>query len=219
MAPQIQPRVATKVPRMTGTNIGQLDRDQPFKRPRLGSETNMMLETIPPEGTIVAERFVLRPVRKSDVAMFALYAGDRRVAMSTSSIPHPLPPGAAENFVARAMVRGGAEDVWVMDGSADGMAEVLGVISLKRVDDGQSEIGYWVVPAYWNAGIASEAVGALLGANPHKCRTVFATVFQDNPGSARVLTNSGFQYLGDAEWFSVARNARVATWTYLKKLD
>ena len=186
----------------------------------------MMLDKIAalPEGAIAAGRFVLRPVRKSDAGLFAMYAGDKRVAEATRSIPHPLPPGAAEAFVTRAMQRGGDEDVWVMDGAASGLAEVLGVISLKRMDEAkwnrdQSEIGYWVAPAFWNTGFASEAVRALIGANPQKNRTVFAEVFQDNPGSARVLTNAGFQYLGDAETFSVARNARVPTWTYIRKLD
>lgn len=176
------------------------------------------------DGVIGAGRFVLRPVRKSDAGLFAMYAGDRRVAEATRSIPHPLPPGTAENFVTRATSGKGAEDIWVLDGSAHGLAEVLGVISLKRMDEAkfhrdQSEIGYWVAPAFWNTGFASEAVRALVAANPQKNRTIFAEVFQDNPGSARVLTNAGFQYLGDAETFSVARNARVPTWTYLRKLD
>ncbi|MGB8812663.1 MAG: GNAT family N-acetyltransferase [Paracoccaceae bacterium] len=168
---------------------------------------------------ISAGRFVLRRAQKSDAGLFAMYAGDRRVAIGTTSIPHPLPPGAAEAFVTRAMQPGGAEDIWVMDGSVSGYAEVIGVISLKRVDAGQSEIGFWVAPAFWNTGFATDAVRALIAANPQGCRTIFAEVFQDNPGSARVLTNSGFQYLGDAESFSVARNARVPTWTYIKKLD
>ncbi|MDT8855118.1 GNAT family N-acetyltransferase [Paracoccaceae bacterium Fryx2] len=170
-------------------------------------------------GQIAAGRFILRPVRKSDAGLFALYAGDRRVAEGTRSIPHPLPPGAAEAFVERAMppVAPGAETVWVMDGSANGLAEVLGVIALKCMDRAQCEISYWVAPAFWNTGFASEAVRALVEANPMAARTVFAEVFQDNPGSARVLTNCGFEYLGDAESFSVARNASVATWTYLRK--
>jgi RimJ/RimL family protein N-acetyltransferase len=172
---------------------------------------------------ISAGRFLLRPVRRSDAGLFSMYAGDRRVAEATQSIPHPMPPGASEAYVARAMKPGSAEDIWVIDGTAAGLPEVLGVISLKRMDEtkwdrGQSEIGYWVAPAFWNTGIASEAVRALIGANPQKNRTIFAEVFQDNPGSARVLTNAGFEYLGDAESFSVARNARVPTWTYLKKL-
>ena len=172
---------------------------------------------------IAAGRFLLRPVRRSDSGLFSMYAGDKRVAEATQSIPHPLPPGASEAYVARAMKHGGAEDIWAIDGTAAGLAEVLGVISLKRMDEtkwdrGQSEIGYWVAPAFWNTGIASEAVRALVAANPQQNRTIFAEVFQDNAGSARVLTNAGFEYLGDAESFSVARNARVPTWTYIKKL-
>lgn len=174
-----------------------------------------VIDTVP---QIAAGRFALRGLRRSDAGLLAMYSGDKRVAAMTSSIPHPLPPGATEAYVARSLAPNRAEDVWVMDGSAHGLPEVLGVISLKRMDRGQSEIGYWVAHAFWNTGIASEAVKALLAANPHKDRTIFAAVFQDNPGSARVLTNAGFEYLGDAETFCVSRNARVATWTYLKNL-
>lgn len=179
----------------------------------------MIFESIVNQPVITAERFCLRPVRKSDEGLLRMYAGDERVARNTSSIPHPLPPGAAEAFIARSVAEDRDEDVWIMDGSAGGMGELLGVISLKRLDRDQSEIGYWVAPALWNSGIASEAVGALLVANPQDNKTIFAKVFQDNPGSARVLTNAGFEYLGDAETYSVARNANVATWTYLKKLN
>lgn len=177
-----------------------------------------MLQAVDVQMTIETARFVLRPAQVSDVGLFAMHAGDVRVAEGTSSIPHPLPPGAAEAFVARAMAPGAEERIWVMDGSAYGMPEVLGVISLKQMDRDQSEIGYWVAPAFWNTGYASEAVQALIAANPLKNKAIFAQVFQDNPGSARVLTNCGFAYLGDAESFSVARNSRVQTWTYLRKM-
>ena len=133
-------------------------------------------------------------------------------------IPHPLPPGATEAYVDRCLTEGCGEDIWVMDGAAHGMDEVLGLVSLTRMDRGQSEIVYWVAPAFWNTGLASEAVNAMVGANPHEARTLFAEVFQDNPGSARVLTNGGFEYLGDAEAFSVARGAMVPTWTYIRKM-
>jgi RimJ/RimL family protein N-acetyltransferase len=66
--------------------------------------------------------------------------------------------------------------------------------------------------------VASEAVRVLIAANPLQSTTIFASVFQDNPASARVLTNCGFEYLGDAESFSVARDASVPTWTYSLKL-
>jgi len=179
----------------------------------------MMIDTLVPQAAIDTARLMLRPLRRSDAGLIALHAGDLRVARGTRSIPHPYPPGAAAALIERANSPGRSEDHWAMDGTARGLPEVMGLLSLNRLDRRQSEIGYWVAPHFWNTGLASEAVRALIAANPHGAATVFAEVFQDNPGSARVLTNCGFAYIGDAESFSVARNARVQTWTYLKKLD
>ncbi len=178
----------------------------------------MKLEPITTQPTFEAERFTLRPVRRSDAGLIELYTTDRRLAEATRSVPHPLPPGATEAFIMRVSAEDTGEDVWVMDGSVQGLAEVLGTIALKRMDRGQSEISYWVAPAFWNTGFATEAVSTIVQANPHDARTLFAEVFQDNAVSARVLTNCGFEYLGDAEAFSVARGARVPTWTYLRRM-
>ncbi len=178
----------------------------------------MKQETIIQQMVIETPRFVLRPLRTSDVGLLELYASDARVAEMTTSIPHPLPPGAAEALIARSRKETRKEHVWAMDASDLGGGELQGLISLDQMDRNQSEIGYWVAPAMWNTGLASEAVKALVNANPLLNDTMFASVFQDNPGSARVLTNAKFDYLGDAEAFSVARNAKVPTWTYLRKL-
>jgi len=68
----------------------------------------------------------------------------------------------------------------------------------------------------WALVVDSEQ--ALVEANPMDNATMFGSVFQDNPASARVLTHSGFDYLGDAEAFCVARDATVPTWTYSRNL-
>jgi RimJ/RimL family protein N-acetyltransferase len=47
---------------------------------------------------------------------------------------------------------------------------------------------------------------------------MFASVFRDNPASAKVLTNAGFRYLGNAETYCLARETCVPTWTYSHKL-
>ncbi|MDO6667561.1 GNAT family N-acetyltransferase [Paracoccus sp. 1_MG-2023] len=167
---------------------------------------------------IPTDRFVLRPLRPSDAGLIAHYTGDRRVAEGTRAIPHPLPPRSSESFVARALSPDRVEDVWAIDGSANNLAEVLGIVSLTRMEGDQSELGFWIGAGFWNTGFATEAVAAIVAANPHGARTLFAEAFQDNPGSARVLTNCGFAYLGDAESWSVARSARVPTWTYLRKM-
>jgi len=167
---------------------------------------------------IQTARFTLRPIAKSDAGQIKLHASDKRVAEATSTIPHPLADGVTEAFIERALAPDRVEDVWVIDPSETG-SQVLGAIALERMDRNQSEIGYWVAPAAWNSGFASEAVEAIVAANPQACRTLFGSVFQDNPASARVLTNCGFDYIGEAESYSVARGATVPTWTYIKKLD
>ena len=177
----------------------------------------MLFEKVINQPVIETERFDLRPLRWSDMGLIELYAGDERVAKYTTTIPHPLPPGATEDFIRRSQAEDRLEDVWAMDASKDGGHELMGLIGLKRMDRNQSEIGYWVAPAFWNSGLAQAAVGAILEANPQGHSTIFASVFQDNPASARVLTNQGFEYLGDAESYSVARGATVPTWTYSLK--
>ena len=178
----------------------------------------MIIDKIAGQPIIEASRFVLRPLRKSDAGLIELYASDERLARATRSIPHPLPPGSTMAYVERSMADDRKEDVWAIDGAAHGLSEVMGVIGLTPLEQDQSEVGYWVAPALWNSGIASEAVQAIVARNPHGARTLFAEVFQDNPASARVLTNAGFDYIGDAEAFCVARNARVKTWTYVRKM-
>lgn len=178
----------------------------------------MKHDMIVSQPVIETERLVLRPLRRSDVGLLEMYGSDERVARMTRTIPHPLPPGAAEQFIQGALDPKRTEDIWALDGTISGLGEVMGLIALEQMDRDQSEVGYWIAPAFWNSGLASEAVNALIAANPHADKTMFASVFQDNPASARVLTNTGFEYLGDAEAFSVARGSTVPTWTYLKRL-
>jgi RimJ/RimL family protein N-acetyltransferase len=178
----------------------------------------MEMKKIVTQPAIETERFALRPLRKSDMGLIEMYWSDVRVAHMTTSIPHPVPPGMVEAFVARAMENLRDEDVWAIDGLKSGGAEVMGLISLERMDRNQSEVGYWVAPPFWNTGLASDAVQALVEANPMQNANMFASVFQDNPASARVLTHCGFEYLGDAESFCVARDCTVPTWTYSRKL-
>lgn len=168
--------------------------------------------------TLQADRFVLRAPRKSDAGLIALYASDERVARDSRAIPHPLPPGAVEAMIACALSLERTEDTYVIDGSAFGHAEAIGVISLNKMDRDQTEIYFWIAPAFWNTGFATEAVNTVINANPTHALRYFAESFQDNPKSARVLTNCGFDYLGDAEAFSVARNTVLPTWTYTRKM-
>ena len=177
----------------------------------------MSLALLPPlpVPVIAGDRLRLRALDPADAPALARHAGDRRVAEGTRSIPHPLPPGAEDGFIAAALAPDRDEDVWAIEAEAG----LVGVISLKPLDRGQSQIGFWIAPEAWGAGLASAAVRALVAANPHRARTLFAEAFQDNPASARVLAHAGFDYIGAAEAPCAARGGRtVPTWTYLRRM-
>jgi RimJ/RimL family protein N-acetyltransferase len=178
----------------------------------------MEIKNVSDQTSFNTERFKIRPLEMSDVLKIERYIRDERVAKSTGTIPHPLPLGFTEEWVRSSLLDDRSEDTWAIEVKISGKLEIVGVVSLNRMDRSQSEIAYWVVPSMWNTGIASEAVKAFIELNPQDCSTIFASVFQDNPASARVLTNTGFQYIGDAESFSVARENSVKTWTYINKL-
>jgi RimJ/RimL family protein N-acetyltransferase len=178
----------------------------------------MMQSEITGQMVIPAARFSLRPIRVSDVGLIEMFASDKRVAEMTDHIPHPYPPGAAEGFIERVLAADTQEQVWAIDGGSEGLGELLGVMSLKHIVEDQSEIGYWIAPQMWNTGLASEALAALVGANPMGDTSMVASIFQDNPASARVVTHAGFQLIGESEVFSVARNGMVNTWDYVLRL-
>ncbi|MGJ8558363.1 MAG: GNAT family N-acetyltransferase, partial [Sulfitobacter geojensis] len=94
----------------------------------------MKIQPIVNQPVIETARFDLRPLRRSDLGLIELHAGDERVARNTTSIPHPLPPGTIEAFISRAMTEPRDFDCWAMDGTKENGAEVMGLITLSRLD-------------------------------------------------------------------------------------
>ena len=82
-----------------------------------------MISTVTTQPTITADRFGLRPLRRSDAGLIAQYCSDPRVARGTATIPHPFPPGTAEAMVDRAGRADRTQDVWALDASAQGQGQ------------------------------------------------------------------------------------------------
>lgn len=173
--------------------------------------------------TLTTPRLRLRPLRASDAALISLHGSDARVARMTSSIPHPYPPGLAESYIERVTGETSAETAWALDAGSDGENGLIGCISLKakaKAKAGaEAEIGYWVAPAYWGTGFASEAVEAIVARVAATGLTALtASVFQDNLASVKVLTRARFVFEGVGEVHCVSRAAMVATFNYRRVL-
>jgi RimJ/RimL family protein N-acetyltransferase len=169
---------------------------------------------------LVTERLLLRRFRAEDAALVELYVSDARVARMTERIPHPYPPGMARGFVTRAAAGTPGEASWAIDAGPDTSGGLVGAITLRIAAPGSGRIGYWVAPAFWNTGYASEATAAVVKhAGRLGLSELTARVFQDNAASVRVLMHSGFDYTGDGEAYSVARGGMVPTHEYRREVS
>ncbi|MEM7268877.1 MAG: GNAT family protein [Pseudomonadota bacterium] len=164
--------------------------------------------------TIGTETLTLRIPRMSDTGLIELYAGDERVAKSTARIPHPYPPGAAEQFVTRAQNDRESDPVWAIDGTKSGRPEFIGIIGFHAQEDAL-DIGYWVGPPFWGGGVATEAAMGLVKATFRAgAKRLTASYFEGNEGSAEVLRRVGFRPTDTREVFGVAAGRMMTAYRH-----
>ena len=77
--------------------------------------------------------------------------------------------------------------------------EVIGCIGyyihgVSNIDIGENdaEIGYWIGKPYWNKGLCTEALKAIILYCKDKFDTLWADFFVNNPASGRVMEKCGF---------------------------
>lgn len=147
-----------------------------------------------PRPTLHTDRLVLCPFAPADAPDVQRLAGDRAIASTTQSIPHPYEDGVAEewiatheaNFAAGKMV---SFAITERDGSA-----LMGAIGLTVYKDSNAaELGYWLGTPYWGRGYATEAARAVLafGFEEMELHRVHARHMASNPASGRVLEKIG----------------------------
>lgn len=136
----------------------------------------------------------LRPFLPTDASTLAQHANDRAIWLNLRDrFPHPYTLKDAEWYV-KFVHNEGRNDLHLCIEAAD---EAVGSISVLFQDDinrREAEIGYWLARSCWGKGIATAAVKALsdyMLAHFDICR-LYATVFEYNPASARVLEKAGF---------------------------
>jgi [ribosomal protein S5]-alanine N-acetyltransferase len=149
--------------------------------------------------TLTTERLLLRPFTQADAPEVQRLAGEREIAATTASIPHPYPDGAAEAWIethAGRFARGEAA-AFAVTRRADGA--LLGVVGLEINGEMQrAELGYWIGKPYWNQGYCSEAAAAVVrfALVDLGLRRVFARHFSGNPASGRVMQKVGLRHEG-----------------------
>ncbi len=91
---------------------------------------------------------------------------------------------------------------WKAPRESDAVHSMIGFVLLRPMEDGETiEIGYWILPALWGKGIATEATAAVVAhcaplMNFPK-EDISATVMIGNHASRRVLEKVGLQVTGE----------------------
>jgi RimJ/RimL family protein N-acetyltransferase len=125
------------------------------------------------------------------------YGNNPRIAaMLMDRWPAPLTVDAAEDFIR--MSRAEEPEAKFAIASKGSFIGGIGVELKDDVYQGSAELGYWVAEPFWGQGIATAAVTEFTNwAMQHfQLRRVYAGVFENNRGSARVLEKAGYEFEG-----------------------
>ncbi|KAA9331277.1 GNAT family N-acetyltransferase [Hymenobacter busanensis] len=154
-------------------------------------------DTVRPTLPLSVAGVCLRPFRTEDAPNLARHANDQGIWRNLRDrFPHPYALDDAERYIAFVGSTEGRQDLHLcveIDGEAAGSISVL---FKDDIDRRAAEIGYFIGRTYWGRGIATAAVRALSAhalAHFDLCR-LYATVFDYNPASGRVLEKAGYVF-------------------------
>jgi RimJ/RimL family protein N-acetyltransferase len=143
-------------------------------------------------------RCTIRDFRPTDAESLAKHANNRNVSINLRDrFPYPYTIEDAKTFLDHALARERVEQIFCID--IDG--SLVGTIGLHPGEDVHrltAEMGYWLGEEFWGQGIMSEAVPAFVDYCFEKfsLTRMFASTFETNPASVRVLEKAGFVFEG-----------------------
>ncbi|UNJ81355.1 GNAT family N-acetyltransferase [Metabacillus dongyingensis] len=154
------------------------------------------------------EKTLLRAFEPEDAPFVEELAGDKRVAATTITIPHPYPPGSAVNWIEKHKERAEKKEsyIFAIEEKSDG--KLIGTVTLRIENNHKrAELAYWFGVPFWGKGYATESIGKVLefGFENVGLNRIWATVMKKNIASSKVLTKNGFNHEGtfpkhDLKW-------------------
>lgn len=165
--------------------------------------------------TFQTRRLILRAFLPQDAPDVQRLAGERAIAATTASIPHPYPDGVAEAWIAaQPELRARAESlVFAVTQLQDG--RLIGAVGLGlRLEHSHAELGYWIGHPYWGHGYCTEAAAEILrfAFETLRLHRIYAVHFAGNPASGRVMQKLGMRFEG-------RRRQHILKWGRFEDLD
>lgn len=148
---------------------------------------------------LVKGKTVLRNIKPSDSESLATQANNIRIWNNVRDrMPHPYSLQNAEEFIDY-VLNESKDHIFAIDFNTE-FCGVIGLHPQRDVYAKNLEMGYWVGERFWNKGIASSAVALICNFGFEKLgfNRIYASVFEYNKASIKVLVKNGFKKEGVA---------------------
>lgn len=149
--------------------------------------------------TMETERLLLRRFTLEDAPRVAEICNTEEVYRGTLALPHPYTVESAVWWIEQQDGYFATDHYYDYAITDKRTGELYGCMGMgPDMASKMGELGYWIDPAHWNKGIATEAAQAMIRyafdeLNFHK---VNATYFTYNPASGRVMEKAGMEKEG-----------------------
>jgi len=145
---------------------------------------------------INTKRLKLRKIQIEDIPSLVKYANNKKISDHVLNIPYPYQEPDAV-FRISYVVQGFKNKArYVFAITLKESSEFIGEVSLHLDKDKPiAQLGYWLGEPFWNKGIGTEAVEAVVkfGFEKLKLHLIFATCHVENIASEQVLLNNGMR--------------------------
>ena len=148
---------------------------------------------------LTTARLTLRPFHLGDAQEVRRLAGDREIAATTATIPHPYKEGMAEAWISTHQERFERGEAVIFAITLGENGTLVGAIGLElSKDNNRAELGYWIGKPYWSQGYCTEAAQevaryAFAELGVHR---VHAWHMRRNPASGLVMQKVGMKHEG-----------------------
>ena len=168
---------------------------------------------------LITARLLIRELRPDDWQAMQRIGGHPSVAPMLATVTSPWAEDAVKTWIACSLFRGrlGFRAAVILP-----EVGVIGSIGLgKAPGPGLQNCAYFIDPAYWGQGYASEAMRSFLKTFGLRfdLDEIEADHFDDNPASGSVLRKLGFKQSGTGMAKSLARLEPAAVTLYRLKLE
>lgn len=158
--------------------------------------------------SIITERLLLNLPQNSDSASIASALSKKVFYDNTLTLPNPYTEDSAKFWIQLAK-KGIANQHYIFAIRQKEDNLLIGGIDLAiNKKHNNAEIGYWIAEDFWNRGYATEAVKAIIdfGFTQLKLKRIYASHFDFNPASGKVLEKAGMSKEGILKCHTMKNN-------------